>query len=124
MELDMIHHVAMNVADYEQTKEFYVNRLGFRILGEYGFPSGTLRLDCSRGNCRLEIFHSPRYEPLPERPAVGYRHLCFRVENIHDTVAWLRERGVETEPVRPDPMAGGLMTFFRDPNGLELELHE
>ena len=33
-------------------------------------------------------------------------------------------RGVETEPIRTDPVNGGRMTFFRDPDGLPLELHE
>ena len=32
--------------------------------------------------------------------------------------------GIETEPVREDKVNGGRFTFFRDPDGLPLELHE
>ena len=45
-------------------------------------------------------------------------------EDAEQAAAWLRERGVETEPIREDPVNGGRMTFFRDPDGLPLELHE
>lgn len=39
-------------------------------------------------------------------------------------VAELREKGIETEPVRVDEFTGKRMTFFQDPDGLPLELHE
>lgn len=124
MELGTIHHVAVNVADYERSKEFYVNCLGFQILGEYTFPSGTRRLDCQLGNSRLEIFHTAKATERPAEPYLGYRHLCFKAADIYKTAAELRALGVEVEEIRPDPMVGGLMTFFRDPEGLTLELHE
>ena len=124
MELDAIHHVALNVANYERAREFYVELLGFEVLGEYVFPSGTQRLDCQMGNARLEIFYTSRATERPAEPFLGYRHLCFRVTDIHKTVAELKALGVELEEIRPDPMAGSLMTFFKDPEGLTLELHE
>ena len=124
MMFQSIHHVALNVTDYDRSREFYVNRLGFEVLGEYVFPSGTRRLDCRQGGTRLEIFCPAVPPEKPTAPVVGDRHLCFFTENIHNAVAELHARGIETEPIRPDPMAGGLMTFFYDPDGLQLELHE
>ena len=61
---------------------------------------------------------------LAPRPHIGFRHLCFRTESIYETAAALKEKGIEVEDIRPDPMAGGLITFFYDPDGLQLELHE
>lgn len=124
MELGMVHHVAINAADYEGEKDFYVNKLGFQVLGEYEFPSGTRRLDCQRGEARLEIFQSGKISERPTEPHLGYRHLCFRTESIQQTVQELKAMGVRVEKIRPDPMAGGNMTFFYDPEGLPLELHE
>ena len=124
MDLGTVHHVALNVSDMDRAKEFYVNLLGFSVLGEYVFPSGTKRLDCQLGGTRLEIFCYPREILHPADPHIGYRHLCFRVTDIRKTVDELNALGIETEDIRPDPMAGGLMTFFRDPDGLTLELHE
>ena len=41
MELGMVHHIAMDVTDYGRSKEFYVNKLGFAVLGEYEYPNGS-----------------------------------------------------------------------------------
>ena len=124
MELGMMHHVAFQVGDYEKAKAFYLNTLGFQVLGEYTYPSGTKRLDCQRGDARLEIFWNAEVTEKTQQPHLGYRHLCFRTSAIHETAAWLRNQGVQVEEIRPDPMAGGLLTFFYDPDGLQLELHE
>ena len=124
MELGIVHHVAINVADYEQSKNFYVNLLGFAVLGEYLYPSGTRRLDCQKGNARLEIFWNGNVSTRAEFPHIGYRHLCFYTADIEKTVAELNDRGISTEAIRTDPMAGGRLTFFYDPDGLQLEVHE
>lgn len=124
MELGAIHHAAFYVADYEVSKDFYVNKLGFRILGEYVFPNGTRRLDCARDGARLEIFHNERAAAIPEYPIPGYRHLAFHVTDIEKTVAELEALGIPADGIREDSMAGGRMAFFRDPDGLQLELHE
>ena len=124
MELGMVHHVAFQVGDYEKAKAFYVDTLGFQILGEYPYPNGTMRLDCRRGDARLELFWNAGVTAMIEQPHLGYRHLCFQTNAIHETAAWLREKGIKVEEIRPDPMAGGLMTFFYDPDGMQLELHE
>ena len=61
----------------------------------------------------------------PTRPeAAGLRHLAFRVESVADTAAKLNALGIETEPIRWDPYTEKAMTFFFDPDGLPLELHE
>ena len=36
----------------------------------------------------------------------------------------LNARGIATEPVRIDDYTGKKMTFFQDPDGLPLEIHE
>ncbi len=124
MEMDALHHSAIDVSDYGRAKAFYVDQLGFRVLGEYCFPSGTRRMDCALGSVRLEIFCSTKTSPRPEGRLCGLRHLAFGVKNLEKAVAELEEKGIQTDGICVDPMAGGRMTFFRDPDGLELELYE
>ncbi len=125
MELGSFHHVAMIVSDYDRTKEFYVNKLGFAVLGEYDYPSGVRRMDCQLADTRLEIFQYPQsLGPVPADPNLGWRHLAFRVADIEKTVAELTALGIQTDGIREDTMAGGRITFFCDPDGLTLELHE
>ena len=41
MNLSQIHHIAIIVSDYEASKDFYVNKLGFQIVRENYRPNGT-----------------------------------------------------------------------------------
>ena len=45
-------------------------------------------------------------------------------EGMKQTVNELTEVGIECEPIRVDDYTGKKMTFFHDPDGLPLELHE
>jgi glyoxylase I family protein len=127
MNFSAIHHVAIIVSDYEASREFYVERLGFEVVRENWRPEKRdWKLDLRvNPTTELEIF-AP--ENPPERPsypeACGLRHLAFRVGDIDAAVAELAERGIECEPVRTDDFTGERMTFFSDPDGLPLELHE
>ena len=130
MKLAAIHHVAIIVSDYEKSKDFYVNRLGFAIVREnFRKERNDWKLDLCVGDgadaIELEIFAEPNPPKRVNRPeACGLRHLAFRVKRIEEAVTWLEGKGIETEPVRIDEFTGKKMTFFRDPDGLPLELHE
>ena len=121
-----MHHVAIIVSDYRQAREFYVEKLGFPVLRENFRPDrGDWKLDLKFGDGELELFAIPGAPPRPSWPeARGLRHLAFRVEDVEAAVRALEERGIPCEPIRTDPFTGGRMTFFRDPDGLPLELHE
>ena len=126
MKLDKIHHVAIIVSDYKKSRDFYVNQLGFEIIREnYREERDDWKLDLRLGGCELEIFGVKNPPARVNRPeACGLRHLAFAVDNMEDAVAWLNAKGIETEPVRTDDFTGKKMTFFFDPDGLPLELHE
>jgi glyoxylase I family protein len=125
--LPAIHHVALICSDYERSKAFYTQVLGFRILHEVyreARDSWKLDLEVSPG-VQLELFSFPAPPPRPTRPeARGLRHLAFSVTDVDATVLELRRRGVETEPVRIDEYTGRRFTFFADPDGLPLEIYE
>ena len=73
----------------------------------------------------LEIFAEENPPKRVNRPeACGLRHLAFWVESVEQTVRELAEVGIECEPIRVDDYTGKKMTFFHDPDGLPLELHE
>ena len=84
------------------------------------------KTDLDAGNgVELELFseeNPPARVTHPE--ACGLRHLAFRVDDVEETVRELAARGIACEPVRVDEFTGKRMTFFFDPDGLPLELHE
>lgn len=124
--LEATHHVAVICSDEAKALDFYVNRLGFAVEKEAWRETQQDWLRMLRlGDTVIELFikaDAPRRPTEPE--ALGLRHLAFRVEDIEAAVAWLHARGIETEPIREDPYNGGRLAFFRDPDGLPLELHE
>ena len=62
--------------------------------------------------------------PVPGPEACGLQHLAFRVDSVEAAVRELEALGVACEPIRTDTFTGKKMTFFHDPDGLPLELHE
>lgn len=126
MNLTVIHHIAIIVSNYEKSKDFYVNKLGFQILREnYREERGDYKLDLKLGECELEIFSGKNNPKRPSYPeACGLRHLAFKVNDIEKEVEELKALGIEVEPIRLDEVTNKRMTFFQDPDGLPLELHE
>ena len=120
------HHIAVIASDWEQAREFYVNKLGFELIREAYRPAQDDYLRMLRlGETTLEIFINPgNPERVTDPEAKGLRHLAFHVDNVEETARWLNSRGVETEPIREDKVNGGRFTFFKDPDGLPLEIHE
>jgi glyoxylase I family protein len=122
-----LHHIAIICSDYERSKLFYTQVLGFRILNEaYRAERDSYKLDLAlNGEYLIELFSFPAPTPRPTRPeATGLRHIAFAVENIEEAVRGLEQKGVSIEPVRIDEFTGRKFTFFRDPDDLPIELYE
>ena len=127
MRLSKIHHVAIIVSDYAVSRDFYVSKLGFSVVRENYRPErDDWKLDLRVNDMtELEIFGVKSPPKRVNRPeACGLRHLAFQVDSVEDTVEELKKMGIPCEPIRSDTFTGKKMTFFFDPDGLPLELHE
>lgn len=127
MNLNAIHHIAIIVSDYKAARDFYVDKLGFAVVREnYRPEKKDWKLDLRiNEETELEIFapqNPPKRPSYPE--ACGLRHLAFHVNDIEQTAVELEGLGIACEPIRFDTFTGRKMTFFHDPDGLPLELHE
>ena len=127
MIFDSIHHIAIIASDYEKEKEFYVDKLGFKVKREVERKEREdfiIFLDVG-DNIEIELFIEKNPPERVTRPeARGLRHLAFKVDDIYKSVEELTKRGIETEEIRTDPLNGKHMTFFFDPDGLPLEIRE
>jgi glyoxylase I family protein len=126
MELNKIHHIAIIGSDYQKSKHFYVDLLGFKIIREnYRNERDDYKIDLKCGDLEIELFiikNAPKRPSYPE--ALGLRHLAFYVEDVEAMVTQLNKKGIKTEPIRIDDYTNKKMTFFFDPDGLPLEIHE
>jgi glyoxylase I family protein len=122
-----IHHVAIICSDYERSKHFYVNILGLPIIAEtFRASRNSYKLDLEVGNGgAIELFSFPNPPDRPSTPeACGLRHLAFKVDDLDASVAHLTANGITVEAIRTDELTNKRFTFFKDPDGLPLELYE
>lgn len=122
-----IHHIAIICSNYQLSKQFYVEVLGFEIIKEvYRAEKDSYKLDLSlNGNYVIELFSFPNPKPRPTQPeATGLRHLAFCVDNLELSIEKLKQKNITVEPIRIDEFSGKKFTFFRDPDDLPIELYE
>ena len=126
MDFNKIHHVAIICSNYEISKEFYVEKLGFEIIREiYREERQSYKLDLKLGESQIELFSFPNSPKRPSYPeACGLRHLAFEVDDIEEAVKELKGKNIQVEEIRIDEYTEKKFTFFNDPDGLPLELYE
>jgi len=126
MIFDKVQHVAIIVSDCEKSKEFYVNKLGLKIIYELERPEKQSRfVYLDAGNLIIELCCFPNPPKRLEWPeAAGLRHLAFEMDNFDAVIKRLNEMGLKTEHIRTDGRTGKRYTFFHDPDRLPLEISE
>ncbi|MCA0936002.1 VOC family protein [Vibrio alginolyticus] len=127
MLLKGFHHAAIICSNYPKSKAFYTETLGLKVIAEnYRDERQSYKLDLAlpNGN-QIELFSFPEPPHRPSHPeARGLRHLAFIVESVEDMAMYLVSKGVDVEAIRTDEFTGKKYTFFKDPDGLPLELYE
>ena len=125
--LKRVHHIAIICSNYQKSKSFYIDTLGFTALREvYRDDRKSYKLDLAlNGVYLIELFS---FENVPARPsypeATGLRHLAFEVEDLDEVVQILKNKMVIAEPIRTDEFTNKRFTFIADPDNLPIELYE
>jgi glyoxylase I family protein len=123
------HHIAIGTHDWDASRRFYIEGLGFSPRADWGeAPRRATLLDTGDGNY-LEIF-----ERDADWSAVSGEgnvlHFCLRTTSCDDAVERARAVGavVTVEPKVPVPFTGlGLKTriaFVQGPDGESIEFFE
>ena len=127
MQIKYIHHVAILTDNYELSKKFYTEILGFKIIAEtYRAERDSYKLDLAINDLyQIELFSFPDYRERGSYPeAKGLRHLAFAVDDVEASATFLKSKDVDIQEVRVDELTGKKFVFFLDPNGQPLELYE
>ena len=123
-----IHHIAIIGINYQKTKEFYVDKLGFEVISEHNRPEkNDIIINVGQGNIVLEIFikeDAPLRPKMPSPEYSGLRHLAFKVDDVEVVLKKFDELDIPHKQLRYDDFDNKKMAFFFDPDGLPLEIHE
>ena len=122
-----VHHIAIICSDYDRSKLFYTDVLGFDIIREvYRKERDSYKLDLALNNhYTIELFSFPTPPLRVSRPeACGLRHIAFVVNDLDATVLKLQNKDVNVEPIRVDEYTGKRFTFIADPDDLPIEFYE
>ncbi|MNY42092.1 putative lyase [compost metagenome] len=125
--INKVHHIAIICSNYEVSKSFYTEVLGFTIIREvYRAERQSYKLDLAvNGVYMIELFSFPEPVKRPSRPeATGLRHLAFEVDNLEKIITALEEKEIVAEPIRIDEFTGKRFTFIADPDLLPIEFYE
>lgn len=127
MNLNNIHHIAIIVSNYEQSKKFYSEVLGFQIVNEtFRAERDSYKLDLQiNEHAQIELFSFPNPPHRPSYPeAAGLRHIAFGVLLVEKIQDELISKGILLEDIRIDEITGKKFFFFADPDGLPIEIYE
>lgn len=123
---EKIHHIAIIGSDYERSRHFYVDLLGFTVIREnHRKDKADCKIDLKCGEQEIELFIKPEHPSvrvIRRHRDFGISHFLWRAWRIR--FVRLNSLGIVTEPIRTDEFTGKPMTFFADPDGLPLEIHE
>ena len=127
MNIKGIHHIAIIAGDYERSKHFYTEVLGFTIIKEtFRKERNSYKLDLAiNGIYSIELFSFPNNRERASFPeSKGLRHLALAVDSVAVAVSELMAHGVVVQSIRTDEITNKQFCFFYDPNGQPLELYE
>ena len=122
-----IHHIAIICSDYQRSKHFYKDILGFKQTNEtFRQERESYKLDLEiNGEYQIELFSFPNSAKRLSYPeACGLRHLALEVDDVLETYKYLTGKGIITEEIRVDEITGKRLFFFNDPDGLPIEVYE
>lgn len=131
--LGRLNHVGVAVPDIEEAMETYRTLYGVDAISEpFDIPAQGVKVSfVDVPNTQIELIEplseeSPIWNFIQKNPKGGQHHVCYEVEDIHQAVAVMKDRGA-TVLGEPRIGAHGTPIVFIHPknsNGVLVELME
>ena len=119
-----IHHICLRSTNFDVTKNFYQNILGFPLVIDTPeliiFSAASVFLAFKKANPRNNEFSS--FSPFE----VGLDHIaltCESEDELHRFAKGLADAGVENTGVKMDSALNKLYVAFKDPDRIQWEFY-
>ncbi len=127
IQLEGLHHFALNVKNMKRSEKFYHQVLGFPVVNRTETRSGIKHFEIDVGNVVLALFESPDLDFDSAQKVMtndGFLHFAFaaKPKQYEDIIQNLKDHNVEMDG-EPRNHPGGKSIYFFDPDGHQLEIH-
>ncbi|WP_299405476.1 VOC family protein [Acaryochloris sp. IP29b_bin.148] len=121
------HHIGLTVLDLQQTRDFFIDTLGFKQVGEKPDYPAVFVSDGSIMITLWQAVHPEQAKPFDRKHVIGLHHFALKVDslstlnNLHQTLS--QTPGVEIE-FAPESLGGTPMHHMMCaiPSGIRMEL--
>jgi methylmalonyl-CoA/ethylmalonyl-CoA epimerase len=115
-----IDHIGVAVKDLNAAIKFYEELLGLKVVDTEVVENQRVKVAfLPTGDSEVELLESTTPDgPIAkfiEKNGEGIQHIAFRVENLAEKLAELKEKGVRLIDEKPRRGAGGAMIAFLHP---------
>lgn len=132
MKVLKIDHLGIAVHSIEEAKKLFQDTLGLKFAGsETVAEQKVTTAFFPVGDSEVELLESTAPDgPIAkylEKRGEGIQHIAFRVENIEEALAELKEKGIRLIDEKPRLGAGGAKIAFLHPkstHGVLIEISE
>ncbi|HHX03882.1 MAG TPA: methylmalonyl-CoA epimerase [Tissierellia bacterium] len=127
-----LDHIGIAVKDLDEALPFWQEVMGLELVGTEVVEEQKVKVAfLPVGDTEIELLESTAEDgPIArfiERNGEGIQHLAFRVENIEEGIAFMKEKGMRMIDEKPRYGAGGAKIAFLHPKsskGILVELSE
>src|ERR1700756_4157869 len=120
-------HTSIFVNNMDESIDFYVNKLGLKLLGGVDHYPGNADMAFvgSSWDAYIELVYDLEDHP-PYEVGNRYEHLALEVDGeMPDVIEDLRAKGVKIlKEAKKSPSGTRWIAFVEDPNGIPVELLE
>lgn len=115
-----LDHVGIAVKNLDETLSFYRDVLGLEVEGTEVVEEQKVKVAfLPVGDTEVELLESTSEDgPIArfiEKNGEGVQHLAFRVDNIEEAIAYMKEKGMRMIDEKPRYGAGGAKIAFVHP---------
>ncbi len=115
-----LDHIGIAVKNLDETLSFYRDVLGLEVEGTEVVEEQKVKVAfLPIGDTEVELLESTSEDgPIArfiEKNGEGVQHLAFRVDNIEEAIAYMKEKGMRMIDEQPRYGAGGAKIAFVHP---------
>lgn len=115
-----VDHIGIAVKNLDETLKFYTDVLGLEVEGTETVEEQKVKVAfLPIGDTEVELLESTSEDgPIAkfiERNGEGVQHIAFKVDNIEEAIAYMKEKGMRMIDESPRYGAGGAKIAFVHP---------